>query len=701
MPGWGTQEPGAQEPGTQKPGTEEPGRLPDVVVTAPRDPQSILAPAQANSMVDPRTIRERMPQTTPDVLDQELGVVVQKTNQGGGSPVVRGRTGKETLLLIDGQRFNDATFRRNTQYLNTIDIGAVDRIEVVRGPASVLHGSDAMGGSVNVITSRRDPTGTDAIGGYAVGKFESANLGLVGRLGIDAEVGGFGFTAGSTYKRLDDLRAGSHGNPIGAVDIDGRQVPTAYDEIDFDFSVTTRLNSTDTIDFLVLYSRQEDVPRSDVLIANENQPVPPDLVRDFDPQVMRWYEARFRHENRGMLLERLDVTLTFNNPEETRHRVQTSSPQVMTVEEDESVIPGLRAQATFAVASKHHVVTGIEANHQTVQSSRYRVDSVAGTVTPQPGRFPDDAVYASYGVYVQDECEVADGWTWTNGLRWSACYTKFDLGGLTVGPAGPFGELSETFSDWTFATALSVRLDEHNTAYASFSKGFRAPNLDDLAVLGDFSSGERIPNLDVDPETVLVPEIGLKHRSARFRGECCTAVAFYDDLLDSVFAFSQGGTDFFVVDNIGRATIWSVEMGGAWVASESDGMIPEHSIYAQAFANVGHNDTANEPVSKVPPPQAEAGWRLDAADGSWFAQAYCVVAMPQNRLSAADRADPRFSVDGTSGWWTVNVRGGLPLDDGVRLTVGVENIFDQRYRVHGSGIDAPGFNAVVQMEIEF
>jgi outer membrane receptor protein involved in Fe transport len=348
------------------------------------------------------------------------------------------------------------------------------------------------------------------------------------------------------------------------------------------------------------------------------------------------------------------------------------------------------------------VVAGLEAYHQTVSSSRRRIDSVAGTVQVDPnGRFPDGAVYSSFGVFVQDECEVGDGCKWTNGLRWSACHTDFDLGGLTVGPAGPFGELSETFEDWTFATALSVRLDKQTYAYGSFSKGFRAPNLDDLAVVGDFASGERVPNLDVKPETVLVPEIGVKHRSARFRGECCTAIAFYEDLLDTVFAFNQGGVDYFVVDNVGRATIWSVEMGGAWVAVESDGLLPEHSVYAQAFSNVGYNDTANEPVSKVPPPQAELGWRLDAADGSWFVQAYSVVALSQHRLSAADLADPRFSKDGTSGWWTVNVRGGLPLDDRLRLTMALENIFDQRYRVHGSGIDAPGFNAVVQMEVEF
>ena len=139
----------------------------------------------------------------------------------------------------------------------------------------------------------------------------------------------------------------------------------------------------------------------------------------------------------------------------------------------------------------------------------------------------------------------------------------------------------------------------------------------------------------------------------------------------------------------------------SYVTVESDGFSPEHSAYAQAFLNYGENRTENEPVSKIPPPQGEIGYRVEAVDGSWFGEAFLAGALEQDRLSTADMADPRFPIDGTPAWWTFNLRGGYSLNDDLRVSLALENIFDQRYRVHGSGIDSPGFNAVVQVELQF
>ena len=177
-------------------------------------------------------------------------------------------------------------------------------------------------------------------------------------------------------------------------------------------------------------------------------------------------------------------------------------------------------------AEHHTVVTGLDAYYERVLSRRDTVDLSTGTITPAAnGRFPDGAVYQSYGVYAQDEWEVAEGWTWTNGVRYSQFRVRLNLGGLVVGPLGPFGRVEETYDDLTFASALNHQLDEENWIYGSISRGFRAPNLDDLAVLGDFSSGERVPNTDLDPESVLNFEVGAKHRSERWVGGAAASVA--------------------------------------------------------------------------------------------------------------------------------------------------------------------------------
>ncbi|MBN1418490.1 MAG: TonB-dependent receptor [Planctomycetes bacterium] len=676
--------------------------LGEIVVTPSRAPRSALEIPQATSVIDGDALDRRMPQATPDALRSEVGIAVQKTGQGGGSPIVRGRTGKSVLLLLDGQRFNNATFRRNHQYLNTIDIGAVDRIEIVRGPASVLYGSDAMGGAINVITRRRGITGEDGGAGRLLSQFRSANLGFLGHAGGEAEIRGFGATAGFTYKDLGDLRAGDHGNPAGAVDRHGLQHPSGYAEHDLSFSLNRRLSDADEVDLFVLYGRQEDVPRCDRLIPNAKRPSPPDLEREYDPQVTRWLALRYRRDDAASALESARVTASLNMPEEGRRRIAASDPATRIRERDELTIPGLSAHLGFRIHPRHLVTFGSEAYVEMIDSKREMVDIATGAKTRDPnGRYPDGARYESYGIFVQDEWEIASGLHWLNGVRYSACRVAFDLDGLQVGPAGPFGRSSETYDDVTFSTGLSTRVTERTSVYGSIARGFRAPNLDDLATLGDFASGDRIPNVDLEPESVWAFELGAKHRGRRMRGGSAAAVALYEDLLDNAFAFSQGGVDYFRIDNVSRAILYSLE---GWLevdVIEAAERMPAHTVFASAFWNYGHDRTDGEPMSSIPPAQGIAGYRLASPAGGWFAEVSARGALSQSRLSAADREDPRIPIGGTPAWWTLDIRGGIDLAEGLRLSPAVENILDRRYRVHGSGIDAPGVDAVIRLDWRF
>jgi outer membrane receptor protein involved in Fe transport len=709
VPARGSDDEGAPEDRGESPlEIPEPGEslrdvsLSDSVITPTRGRRWIVGIPQAVNALTAEEIARRLPQTTPDALTEEVGVVVQKTNMGGGSPVIRGRTGKEILILLDGLRFNNSTFRRNHQYLNTIDLNAVDRIEVIRGPASVLYGSDAMGGAVNVFTRRYD-LDQPGFHGRLYSEASSANLGLVTHLALEGGTGDIGVTAGATYKTFDDLRAGQGaGDPVGAVDQGGRQVPTGYDEYDISFTMNSRLSDHETLDFLYLYSQAWEVPRSDVLIPNDERPVAPDLRRDFDPQILRWYEARYRYGNAGELVERFEAKVMFANPEETRRRIRTSDPDTQVNETDEILTPGIGLQWDLRVAEDHLLTTGAEGYYEQVRSSRESVDLTTGAVDSDlPGRFPDGSVYQSYGVYAQDEWQIAEDWRWTGGLRYSLFKMRLDFEDLTIGPVGPIGTQSETFDDLTFATGLTHRVSESTWVYGSISQGFRAPNLDDVAVLGDFASGERVPNLDLDPETVWSFEAGAKHRGPRWRGGGAAAAAFYDNLFDTEVAFTAGGQEFFQVANRGRATVYTLEGWAEYVTRESDGASPEHVLFANAFGNWGYNRTAEEPLSKVPPPQGELGYRLEDVRGRWFGEIFARGALEQNRLSQADLDDPRIPDDGTPAWWTLNLRGGILLGDHVNLRAAIENLFDYRYRVHGSGIDAAGINFVAQLDWRF
>ena len=131
--------------------------LPELVVTATRVERELFNTPQAVTLIDPLEIEQTNAPSTPDLFDFATGVYIQKTNLGGGSPFIRGLTGKQVVILVDGVRLNNSFYRYGPhQYLNTIDPNIIERIEVVRGPASVLYGSDALGGTINIITRQPD-----------------------------------------------------------------------------------------------------------------------------------------------------------------------------------------------------------------------------------------------------------------------------------------------------------------------------------------------------------------------------------------------------------------------------------------------------------------------------------------------------------------------------------------------------------------
>ncbi len=676
-----------------------------VVVTPTRGAESALEVPAAVDLLSLTAARERRPVNPPDALREVPGLTVQKSNQGGGSPVLRGRTGKDVLLLLDGQRFSNTTFRRNHQYLNTIDLFALDGVEVVHGPASVLYGSDAMGGAVNLLGRRRALEGVDDWGGRLVLQHETANRSLLAHADADVEVDGFGVFAGVTSRWFDDLVAGRSGpDPLHAVDSHGAQEPSAYRDRAFNVSLARRFGEHDTLDWLLLHSRQWDVPASDRLIANEKNPVPSDLRREFDPQRLRWNALRWQHDHDGALLESAQVIASLNAPVEGRRRIEVATPTLETVERDAVTAPGLSALAALRVDPAHLLTIGGEGYFERIDSSSVTIDHVAGTTTPNAtGRYPDDARYDTLGLYLQDEWRLGGGVEWINGVRWSRIAVDLDFESLTVGTAGPFGKLDEVFDDVTFATGLSREFAGGRALYASLARGFRAPNLDDLAVVGDFAAGDRVPNFDVKPEKVWNLEVGAKQADAQTRGQAALAVAWYQDLLTNEFVFSSGGTDYYVVDNAGRAVIASAEFALERTVIDCDANGLRHDARMQAAASVGRNRSDEEPVSKIPAPEALLGWRLAATGGDrpWWAESFVRGALAQRRLAAVDEADPRIPEDGTPAWWTLNLRAGVELTRATTLTLGLENLFNRRYRLHGSGLDAPGRNFAVAFEWRF
>lgn len=235
-------------------GAEDPSPAPEIVVTATRSERTIFDAPQAVNVITQRMIADGNVANLPDALAGESGVLIQKSNTGGGSPFIRGLTGKQVLILVDGVRVNNSYFRFGPhQYLNTIDLNDVSRVEVVHGPASVLYGTDALGGVINVITKR---------GAYAPGtpqntalltlRGASADRSTTASARFEHATGDLAMAAGIDLKSFGDLEGGA-----GV----GRQVPTAYDEHSGNHKLRYRLAANQELVFLQQYLRQSDGSR--------------------------------------------------------------------------------------------------------------------------------------------------------------------------------------------------------------------------------------------------------------------------------------------------------------------------------------------------------------------------------------------------------------------------------------------------------
>ena len=185
----------------------------EIEVVAKRAPEARFKTDRSVTIMPRGTMKEQTPRTLPEALHDTPGTFVQQTNMGGGSPIIRGMIGPQLLIMVDGIRFNNSTYRTGPgQYLNLIDPLSIDRIEVLRGPGSVLYGSDAMGGVIQVTSlSGMDTPGSHntSLSGNLLSRYQSANKGSVLHGNFEYGHNGFTIIGGGGYKKFNGLEGGS------------------------------------------------------------------------------------------------------------------------------------------------------------------------------------------------------------------------------------------------------------------------------------------------------------------------------------------------------------------------------------------------------------------------------------------------------------------------------------------------------------
>lgn len=248
------------------------------------------------------------------------GVFIQKTNHGGGSAIIRGLMGNQSLILIDGIRLNNSTFRYGpNQYLNTIDPFLIDHIEIAKGTGSVQYGSDAMGGVIHILS--RDPAfavGNAAWHGLALGKYTTSDMDKTGRVELSHASKRLVISGGFTYRNFGDLVGG---------DITGRQVPSGYNEIGFNGKAKVLLSKNIQLTFAHQTTSQKDVPIYHKVVLVKF------MINQFDLQRRQLTYGRINMHNDLKLLNQIEFTASLQNTVEGRESRKRLS-NLMSYEKD-------------------------------------------------------------------------------------------------------------------------------------------------------------------------------------------------------------------------------------------------------------------------------------------------------------------------------------------------------------------------------
>jgi hemoglobin/transferrin/lactoferrin receptor protein len=336
------------------------------------------------------------------------------------------------------------------------------------------------------------------------------------------------------------------------------------------------------------------------------------------------------------------------------------------------------------------LVSGLDLYRDRIRSWRADVETTSGHTTPKRGLYPDGARALSAAIFTH--------LTWQTGRLGLEGGTRFSR--YPVSADDPlFGRLEIAPGAWVSSVAASYAVGPGVRLVGSASQAFRAPNVDDVSTLGAFDYGIEVPSTELDPERSVGFDAGLHLRLDRFSGSLTLFRSELGDLIDRTRSTFLGSATFegqqvYRRQNVGEAYVQGAEVQGEWNAG--GGVV----VFGHATYTYGQQTTANQPMRRIPPLNGLVGARWETAHGAWL-EATVRLAAAQRRLSSGDRDDYRIPAGGTPGWMVVSVNAAYPLSARAELTGSLHNLFDEAYRVHGSGIDGYGRSAWVGTRIRF
>lgn len=697
--------------------------LDEIVVSATRSEEHSQNLAQPIQVVSKQELAFQNNATTADVMLQTGNVFVQKSQLGGGSPVIRGFETNKVLLVVDGVRMNNAIYRGgHLQNIITLDNGAMDRAEILFGPGSVMYGSDALGGVMSFFTKNpvlSSGEGTE-IHGSAFVRYGTAMDEKTGH--ADISIGGrkLGSLTSFTYSDFGDLLQGSNrrdeypnfgkrpfyverqnGMDVAIVnDNPDLQVGSGYSQYDLlqKFTYASSDHVSHTLNFQ--YSTSSDINRYDRLTETSGE-LPRFAEWYYGPQKRLFGSYGLMLTKSNGLFDMARIIAGYQNIEESRHDRRFNNPSINHRTEQLDIFT-LNADLS-KTKGKSEWRYGLEATTNHVNSTANKENIETGVTAPQNTRYPDGGSdMSSLALYLSDVYKMSERIVLNGGVRLSYVHLNSLFVDTTFFPF-PFNEVTQNNTALSGSLGAVWKGNQGWRINTSVATGFRAPNVDDLSKVFESVPGSVVvPNPDLGPEHTYTIDLGVSKSIAdKYSIGVGGFYTWYRDAIttqpgtfngQSQIIYNGELSDVTMNVNANSAYIYGFNAQLSWDITRT---LSINSTINYTYGRI-NTDTTDYPLDHVPPlfGKTSLNLKIKKFRGEAYAMYNGWKHLEDYNLQGEDNY-PYATVDGMPSWFTVNLRGSYQLTKSLAVQLGIENIMNTNYRLFASNISAPGTNVVV------
>ena len=728
--------------------------LSEVVISASKFPEKKLNIAQRIDVISSKYISRVNAQNTGDLLINTGNVFVQKSQQGGSSPVIRGFEASRVLLVVDGVRLNNLIYRAgHLQNAITVDQNMLSSMEVLYGPASTIYGSDALGGVVHFRTKAPVLT-TDGkkmlVKGNGFARYSSANNEKTIHADVNLGWKKFAWLQSYTFSDFGDVKM-------------GKNYPDDYPTFGRRDSFMTRINGIDSVvknpdpqvqkfsgykqwDMLqkLLFKQSEKVSHALNLQYSNTTNVPRyDRLQDKRNGTLRYAEWYYGPQERLLTsyelsigktgwFDNINLNVNYQAIEESRYTRDYRRYDRLDGRVENVQVAGFVLD-TRKIWGANELTMGADGQFNTLKSTASRVNINTGASTKLDSRYPNgDNTQLNAGLFAQHVFKFKNKkWVLNDGLRVQTIRlhsTIADNSFLNL----PYTEINQNNTTITGNIGLVYLPVAGSKLSANMASGFRAPNVDDLAKIFESSTTARqlvVPNTDIKPERTYNVDFGLSQNFGKnIRIEVSTFYTWFRNALVKA-PFRLNGQDSVVYDGVLSQVLANTNANKAYLYGFSAAVYTTIAKYITFSSQINFtrgrfetDDTKNssvyekqsngsyalvskkvssKPLDHIPPVfgKTSISYQKDNVLAELFALYNGWKKLDQYNADGEDNAQ-YATADGMPGWVTFNLRTSYSFQF-TTLQFAVENIFDRNYRNFASGFSAPGRNFIIAARVNF